>query len=391
MGMETSTSPVESVLARVPLHDVDTHLAEPQDLWTRRIGAKWGDKAPHVVATDTSDYRKNAVQTWVSGGDKVCDLLASVVGEGRDEDTRRAGWDPQVRLEWMQRHGVFSQVLYPNVISFHPRAFIRMERDLGFDCIRAYNDFQSEFTSASPDRLIPIMNLPWWDVEESVRELDRCHTMGHRGINFGWEFEKLGFPRLRDAHWAPILNEAQERGLPISFHIGFNTETVGTGQLEAMGDLDRVGFSAAFFLGNARCIIELIVGGLCERFPNLKFVSVESGSGYLPYLVETLDWQYLNSNLHQRYPHLLLPSEYFRRQIYGTFWFESNVARLVDLYPDNFMFESDFPHSTSLTPCETIECVQGPRDTIVANFQGVSEDVLVKVLHDNAARVYGLR
>ena len=50
--MTTSTSAVESVLARVRVHDVDTHVAEPDDLWTRRIGAKWGDRAPHVVMTD---------------------------------------------------------------------------------------------------------------------------------------------------------------------------------------------------------------------------------------------------------------------------------------------------------------------------------------------------
>ena len=45
-------------------------------------------------------------------------------------------------------------------------------------------------------------------------------------------------------------------------------------------DLDRVGFSTLFFMGNARCIVELIVGGLCDRYPELKFVSVESGFGY---------------------------------------------------------------------------------------------------------------
>ena len=52
-------------------------------------------------------------------------------------------------MRWMDRHGVFSQVLYPNIICFHPRAFIRMEPELGFDCIRAYNDFQSEFAAVA--------------------------------------------------------------------------------------------------------------------------------------------------------------------------------------------------------------------------------------------------
>src|SRR5262249_10292444 len=130
--MTTSTSVVESILARVRVHDVDTHLAEPDDLWTSRIGAKGGERAPHVVTTVDQALRKNAVRTWFSGGEKVCDLLASVTGYGQDEEAARGAWDPKARLRWMDRHGVFSQVLYPNIIGFHPRAFTRMEPELGF-------------------------------------------------------------------------------------------------------------------------------------------------------------------------------------------------------------------------------------------------------------------
>jgi predicted TIM-barrel fold metal-dependent hydrolase len=86
---------------------------------------------------------------------------------------------------------------------------------------------------------------------------------------------------------------------------------------------------------------------------------------------------------------MLLPSEYFRRQIYGTFWFERNVGRVVDLYPDNFMFETDYPHPTSLSPGPASHAA-GARETIAHNLSDLSEDHLVKVLNTNAARVYGL-
>jgi hypothetical protein len=81
---------------------------------------------------------------------------------------------------------------------------------------------------------------------------------------------------------------------------------------------------------------------------------------------------------------MLLPSEYFRRQIYGTFWFEYHVGRFVDLYPDNFMFETDYPHPTSLSPGPGTYA-QGPRETIAENLSNLSEEHLVKVLHDDAA------
>src|SRR5262249_6779782 len=108
--------------------------------------------------------------------------------------------------------------------------------------------------------------------------------------------------------------------------------------------------SALGFAGNLEGIAEIIMGRICHRFPRLKFVSVESGFGYVPYLLETLDWQFNNTQAPQRYPDMMLPSEYFRRQVYATFWFERGVGRLIDLYPDNVMFESDFPHPTSLSP-----------------------------------------
>jgi len=179
-------------------------------------------------------------------------------------------------------------------------------------------------------------------------------------------------------------------GLSINFHIGFNSENVDLDDVTGLSRLDQVAWAANLFQGNARCVTELIVGRVCERYPTLRFVSVESGVGFLPFLVQALDWQFLNNNLHREYPGMLLPSEYFRRQIYGTFWFEQDIAQIAELFPDNFMFETDYPHSTSLTPAESLPYVTGPRETIVGNLGNVPDDVVVKLLEGNAARVYGL-
>ena len=216
--------------------------------------------------------------------------------------------------------------------------------------------------------------------------------MGHKGLNLGWQFEQLGLPRLRDSYWEPLLKRAEEMGWPVNFHVGFNTDAkeIEEHRLRMETPLDHAAGPAKFFLGNANCVAELIMGGICDRYPTLKFVSVESGIGWLPFLVESLDWQYLNNNLDREYPNLLLPSEYFRRQIYGTFWFERDIVQLVDLYPDNFMFETDFPHRTSLTPGENFPHVRGPRGTIIANLATLPADTLVKLLQDNAANVYNL-
>jgi predicted TIM-barrel fold metal-dependent hydrolase len=129
--------------------------------------------------------------------------------------------------------------------------------------------------------------------------------------------------------------------------------------------------------------------GLCERFSRLNFVSVESGFGYVPFLLEAMDWQYKNNRASQRGSLRLLPSEYFRRQVYATFWFESYVDRLIDLLPDNVMFESDYPHPTSLSPGPGSRA-DDARTTIARNLAGLPEEIRRKVLHDTAARVYHL-
>ena len=92
--------------------------------------------------------------------------------------------------------------------------------------------------------------------------------------------------------------------------------------------------------------------GSVIAFPHLNFVSVESGAGWVPALLEALDWQWHNAGVAKEHPeYKLLPSEFFRRQVYACFWFEREmITRAAELYPDNLMYETDFPHPTSMSP-----------------------------------------
>jgi hypothetical protein len=55
---------------------------------------------------------------------------------------------------------------------------------------------------------------------------------------------------------------------------------------------------------------DLVVAGREQH--TLNFVSVESGFGHIPFLLESLDWQWMGTGAHQRYPEPLMPSDYFR-------------------------------------------------------------------------------
>ena len=86
----------------------------------------------------------------------------------------------------------------------------------------------------------------------------------------------------------------------------------------------------------------------------------------------------------------MLPSEYFRRQIYGSFWFERDTARYaISKFEDNIFYETDFPHPTSMSPGPASPAV-APMTYIKEELATLSSSTLNKILHDNAARVYHL-
>jgi len=390
-------SQVEVDLATQPIFDVDSHVAEAPDLWTSRTPAKWADAVPQV-RTDA-----NGVEEWWAGDTKMHAVGAMALAGWRDyqsnpppthADMDPGAFDPRARLERLDEYGVQAQVLFPNILGFSAHTILKMhDPDLRIFCVQAYNDFLVEFAEADPARLIPLMFLPFWDTEASLREMARAHELGHRGIVFASEFEKVGFPRLADSHWDPILAAAQERGLSMNFHAGFGA--VGEGDIAKLLDRDHFNTanlaktSALFHIGNFKAIADVIMDGICRRFPRLRFVSIESGFGYLPFLLESLDWQWHNSGAGKEQPNEPLPSEIFRRQVYGAFWHERSSLSLLPLLADNVMFETDYPHPTSLSPGPA-SIATDARSWVQESFADVPGDVARKVLWDNAAQVYGV-
>jgi len=300
--------------------------------------------------------------------------------------------DAKARLDYNDSVGVHYQVLYANILGFHSHVFLKnMPPELATECVRAYNDWLVEWCSADPKRLIPMMMLPFWDVDASVAEMKRAADLGHKGILFAARYDKVGLPRLVDDHWEPLLAQAQEMELSMNFHVGFleNPDDL-KGAVDQSKKMDFTRESSLVLLGNAQNVAEVILSGVCHRYPDLKFVSVENGAGWLPFLGESMDWQWLNVGAHKDYPDRLLPSEYLYRQIYGMYWFEQDSVRAVmDKMADNLMFETDFPHATSLSPGPASES-PSPKDVMERSLAGISEDIIGKVLQYTATDLYHL-
>ena len=388
-----------SIVERFRVIDTDTHLVEPPDLWTSRMSSRWGDLIPHVVWDEA-----HAEEAWVIGDQRVAPV-GSAAQAGWPEyppdhprrwsDADPRTWDAKARLSRMDEYGIFAQVLYPNVALFNS-ALLQEADDLRLarDFLRAYNDYQTEWASTAPDRLLPMTSLPFWDLAATLEEMDRCAAAGHRGIVFSQDPGAFGLPVLTDRHWDPMWAAAQEIGLAVNFHIASGDTSLlnSAGHPDNGAHANYASMGVSFFMGNARTIASLICGGICHRFPELNFVSVESGVGWIPFALDALDWQWRNCGVGLEHPEYdLLPTEYFKRQIYGCFWFEVEPARFAieRLGDDNILYETDFPHPTSMSPGPASAAVP-PNQFLEDNFSDLSESTLAKILHDNAARLYRL-
>ncbi len=383
-------------LAGIKVIDSDTHLSEPYDLWTSRAPKQWKERVPQVKEVDGK-------RTWVINGDTALGYAspASVIRKDgskirgwsfmqcRMEDVHPGSSNIKERLRYMDESGIWAQIIYPNFLGFGGQRASQLAEDIRLISFQIYNDAMAEIQQESGNRIFPMAMMPWWNIQLSAAEAVRCQKMGLRGINMNNHPQSHpGVPDLGHHDWDRLWEVCSDLNLPINFHIGASVESANwftslpwpsqtPDQKLALG-------SAMLFVNNAGVLSNLIFSGVMERFPNLKFASVESGVGWIPFVLEALDYQ-----LEEEVPGAseilsMKPSEYFRRQIYACFWFERKglPAALESLGSDNLIFESDFPHPTCLYPA--------PLSYPAQALTGIDRDVLRKLMSGNAARVYSI-
>jgi predicted TIM-barrel fold metal-dependent hydrolase len=390
---ESAHRRAEDRLRSYKVIDVDAHITERADLWTSRAPAKYAERVPRVVTTERG-------LLWSVDGILLGRALgASVIGRGRTKvpGTSFLGWSPDEsdpssydmteRLSVMDEMGVWAQILYPNAAGFGAQQFGQVsDPELRRLCATLFNDAMAEIQQESGDRLLPMALMPWWDIDASVAEATRAAQQGFRGINMCSDPQNAGLPDLGDRAWDPLWEVCADQHLPVNFHIGASETSLtwfGTSPWPTQDDERRLAIgSAMMYLSNARVLANLIFSGVLERHPTLQIVSVESGVGWIPSFLEALDYQQTESAPHSVDTLSLKPSDYFRRQMYGCFWFEheSVPAAIEALGVERILFETDYPHPTCLYP--------DPLAHVAALEPRIGEDNLRKLVQDNAAALY---
>ncbi len=359
----------------------------PADLWTSRAPANLRERVAHVEEQDDApswviDGRRWA--PWAGGKPRPAGPKATfnAFDRGGIDEVGRRPADPGMRLADMDRDGVQAHSLFGPVASMQiPDPELR-----GFT-IKAYNDWLGEFCAVAPDRLLGIAILPSEDPQMAAQEVYRLAKMG--GIRQANIQVALANPRLHDKAWEPLWNAFEETGLIMSFHVvvfGLNDPSD-----PATGTPASVFSNAKLFMGQfLDPFVDLFAWGILERHPKLRLVMAESGLGWLPWIVQELDYRHWRLweareywQQHGGVNLQLKPSELFKRQVYVTFQEDYVAMSLLDFFGEgHVLWASDYPHPDSTWP--------NSRATVERQMAQLTPETRRALTHDNAAALYGL-
>jgi predicted TIM-barrel fold metal-dependent hydrolase len=373
------------------LFSADSHVSEPADLWTARIDRAFRFRAPRVESLERDGRMQEFfIYEGFPPHPVGIGLGAAVSQEGRADlragtnttsykDARPGGWDPVVRLGDQDLDHVEGEVLH-TTLAF--RLFWLRDARLQQACFRVYNDWLAEFCSHSPQRLIGVPLISLYDVDAAVAELRRTSALGLKGAMV-WLSPPEGCPSFGSTAYDPFWAEAEDLDMPVVLH-----EITGAGESrlsQAYWDENRVLQNVVAPHEAQRTFAQLILSGVCERFPRLRLISAENGTDWLPLWLKRLDGALRRTQGVSTYPTplTLKPAEYFHRQVYFSYINEPEAVEHRDqIGVDNLMWASDYPHSASTWP-KSLEVVDRDTSTIPPEERR-------KLVHDNVLRVYGV-
>jgi uncharacterized protein len=368
--------------------DSDMHIMEPVDLWERYIDRRFLDRAPRIIPIKGSGQPL----VLINGREVPCtpnsarDLLPPLRNRRQAEwpqvrafgFAEAQGFNSQSQLEAMDIEGLDVAVLYPSAPGLGVLCAPDLDSDFAAAICRAYNDWLYEFCQADPARLRGAALVPLQDVGEAVREARRAR-------------QELGFPAvfLRSAalpdqawyprYWEPFWGELETLGMAVGFH----ESTVGGyyPHLERFPQGDRLmRHVLSHVTAQMVTMVDLLVGGVAERFPDLHIGFLECNCGWAPSFLARMD-RHAAMLAASDAPMLRLPpSEYFRRQcVIGAEGEERELPMVVALIgDDNIVFSTDYPHSDSDFPHAVDEFLE----------LELPDATRRKILWENCARFY---
>jgi predicted TIM-barrel fold metal-dependent hydrolase len=365
------------------LVSADSHIAEPPDLWTRRIDAQFRDRAPRIVSREDTDAfiidgARDGGIGLAATKPKYADPLHKFSMAGRWENVPEGAYDPAVRAQELDREGIEAELLYT---TFGLTLFDHDDLAYREACCRAFNEWLAEHTAGAPKRLFGVAMIPTDDLDRATRDLERYRKMGLRGamISIGDKSgEGHGAPKF-DRFWAA----AADLGMPVSLHVAA-TETSWTSTGSMWVDF------ACVFTPTMYAITSMIYSGIFDRHPKLKVLSVENDASWALAVLERMDdrWEHdhLWAEVYGAAAHITSgrkPSEIFHDHVACTFMRDRTAILNREIIGRrNLMWGADFPHFDGAWPNSAA--------VLERQLAGVPLQDQMEIGRNNAIRFYDL-
>jgi predicted TIM-barrel fold metal-dependent hydrolase len=353
---------------------------------------------------DVRDYKPYLEARYHDAFEGWANAFHDVWAEATDQDrpaNHRVGiasaqaplnWDARLRLEYLDSQGIAAEVLFPNTAPpFYPSGALTApgprsaeEYELRSAGLRAHNRWLADFCREAPERWAGFAQVFLDDIDDAVAEVRWAKEAGLRGVLLPND-HVLKMANLYYPHYDPLWAACADVGLPVHRHTNFPTESV----LEGGNASALVGMIEMQFYV-VRAIGHMILSGVFERHPDLKFVITEiTSASEVPAYVGRLDMM-MKMSLGEETPlveHIgeavaalkKLPSEYFASNcsIAGP---THDLRQAHDLGCPNLMWGADVPHAEGTSPY-TLAAIR----TVMWDLP---EDDLRALLSTRAAELY---
>ncbi len=366
----------------VKIVSVDDHIIEPPGLWVERLPDRYKGDGPRVVR------QADGTDSWLYGGKLTpvtrLSAVAGVPQENWEErpmsfDEMRPGcYDPVARLDEMDVDGVWAQVLFPHYCRFAGHRFLDSnDRGLAYACVQTYNDFVlDEWVQAAPDRYIPLSIVPLWDVPLACAEVRRVAKKGTRAIAFSENPTVMGLPSIFTGHWDPLFAEVEAANLVLCLHIGSSSK-----QYKSSDDAPFLTSCAIVGVNSMSAASDWVFSGLFQKFPNLRVSFSEGGAGWVPYLIDRLDYVWENRKFYAGLDLETPTSELLKEHCSFCLIKDDTAIRERDVIGvQNLMIETDYPHADSIFP--------RTREALKVSLADVPDDEARMIAETNARRVF---
>jgi predicted TIM-barrel fold metal-dependent hydrolase len=310
------------------------------------------------------------------------------------DDGRSRNWDSERRTRDLLSEGIVGEVVFPNTVPpFFPTgaAIAPPPTTADFEHrlagIRAHNRWLVDFCAELPGRRAGIGQIFVNDVDEAIKDARWIAEHGLRGgvLLPAVPVDRKDLEPLHSPYYEPLWQVCEELDLVVNHHSGGGSPDYG--KYPASGVLWIA--ETQFF--SRRALTALLLSGVFERHPSLRFVMTEQGAGWLVSYLQTLDAFHaqmrtgrigeLGFPAEAALP--LSPTEYVHRNVWIGFSFPapSEVAARDVLGTDRLMWGSDYPHHEGTFPYT--------REHLRRSFHDVGDGELRMMLSDNIASVYG--